>query len=251
MDRMEVDECLLSFSLEFILFHEFPCHCNVANVSKILGKFEKVKEMLDKIFMDDPGQECNQMPNPVPQLLPTTTEEVPQPSQHQPPAQQNQSTTDELAEPVASPEKAEADPDDNNKPEDEPDPDIEEAEDVHNLNTVAEDFPTEEHHFQKHIVCLSEKQALIGKSITVKSSTGPLLTWTVTADITKTETCGGVELEETGVHGFRFKHTPKKFGAKKKRSQINFLELLTHIGQTIGNQSSRGQMTGSEMPMIC
>ena len=77
---------------------------------------EKVKEMLDNFFVDDPAN--NQTPNPEPQLLPRAAEVSP-PSHQEPPPQQQSTTTNEMAASTASPDSEEADPSDERQTQDE------------------------------------------------------------------------------------------------------------------------------------
>ena len=95
-------------------------------------------------------------------------------------------------------------------------------------NTAAEDFSSEDHHFQKQWAHLSEKQAMIGKSVTIKSGNHQPLTWVVSQVIKSAETGADVKFLERGVCGFEFGHTPWKFGPRNKSCRIDFLELLIH-----------------------
>jgi len=129
-------------------------------------KKEKVKEMLDNFFVDDPA---NKTPNPETQLLPPATEVSP-PSHQKPPPQQQSTTTDDMAASTASPDSGEADPGIECQTQDEIEPNMMEAKTMEaedDDDSFLED--PEEHHFQKHLTYVSEKQALIGSIVTVKS----------------------------------------------------------------------------------
>ena len=82
---------------------------------------EKVKEMMDNFFVDNPGNECSQTSNSEAQLLPWAAEVSP-PSHQEPPPPQQSTTTDEMAASTASPDSEEADPSNEQQTEEEIEP---------------------------------------------------------------------------------------------------------------------------------